>query len=263
MSIPLLLPGQNFSLPAGERGRSLFPLPLFDLPAGPLGQLQAGGSGDSQQGAACGQLLFQVHNQYVSFSVRYAFSPLMGMRTCTPRSGAAQGPRSDSCWRGMNPPQRKILAAPKCLHAAARRIMEQVRRNPPHNQYVSFSVRYAFSSLMGMRTCTPRSGAAQGPRSDSCWRGMNPPQRKILAAPKCLHAAARRIMEQVRRNPPHNQYASFSVRYAFSSLMGMRTCSMVSRSRTVTHRSPGFSPSPTVSKSTVMQKGVPISSSRR
>ncbi len=187
----------------------------------------------------------------------------MGMRTCTPRSGAAQGPRSDSCWRGMNPPQRKILAAPKCLHAAARRIMEQVRRNPPHNQYVSFSVRYAFSSLMGMRTCTPRSGAAQGPRSDSCWRGMNPPQRKILAAPKCLHAAARRIMEQVRRNPPHNQYASFSVRYAFSSLMGMRTCSMVSRSRTVTHRSPGFSPSPTVSKSTVMQKGVPISSSRR
>ncbi len=192
MSIPLLLPGQNFSLPAGERGRSLFPLPLFDLPAGPLGQLQAGGSGDSQQGAACGQLLFQVHNQYVSFSVRYAFS-----------------------------------------------------------------------SLMGMRTCTPRSGAAQGPRSDSCWRGMNPPQRKILAAPKCLHAAARRIMEQVRRNPPHNQYASFSVRYAFSSLMGMRTCSMVSRSRTVTHRSPGFSPSPTVSKSTVMQKGVPISSSRR
>ena len=181
-----------FSLLAGERGRSLFPLPLFDLPAGPLGQLQADGSGDSQQSAACGQLLFQVHNQYASFSVRYAFS-----------------------------------------------------------------------SLMGMRTCTPRSGAARGPRSDSCWRGMNPPQRKILAAPKCLHAAARRIMEQVRRNPPHNQYVSFSVRYAFSSLMGMRTCSMVSRSRTVTHRSPGFSPSPTVSKSTVMQKGVPISSSRR
>ena len=181
-----------FSLLAGERGRSLFPLPFFDLPAGPLGQLQADGSGDSQQGAACGQLLFQVHNQYASFSVRYAFS-----------------------------------------------------------------------SLMGMRTCTPRSGAARGPRSDSCWRGMNPPQRKILAAPKCLHAAARRIMEQVRRNPPHNQYVSFSVRYAFSSLMGMRTCSMVSRSRTVTQWSPGFSPSPTVSKSTVMQKGVPISSSRR
>ena len=60
-----------------------------------------------------------------------------------------------------------------------------------------------------------------------------------------------------------SQYASFSARYAFSSLMGTRTCSMVSRSRTVTQLSPAFSASPTVSKSTVMQNGVPTSSSRR
>ena len=50
-----------------------------------------------------------------------------------------------------------------------------------------------------------------------------------------------------------DQYASFSRRYSFSWLMGIRTCSMVSRSRTVTQLSPAFSPSPTVSKSTVMQ----------
>ena len=50
-----------------------------------------------------------------------------------------------------------------------------------------------------------------------------------------------------------SQYASFSARYAFSSPMGTRTCSMVSRSRTVTQLSPAFSASPTVSKSTVMQ----------
>ena len=60
-----------------------------------------------------------------------------------------------------------------------------------------------------------------------------------------------------------SQYASFSARYAFSSPMGTRTCSMVSRSRTVTQLSPAFSASPTVSKSTVMQNGVPTSSSRR
>ena len=41
---------------------------------------------------------------------------------------------------------------------------------------------------------------------------------------------------------------------------GMRTCSMLSRSRTVTQLSADFSPSPTVSKSTVMHRGVPISS---
>ena len=50
-----------------------------------------------------------------------------------------------------------------------------------------------------------------------------------------------------------DQYASFSRRYSRSSLMGMRTCAMVSRSRTVTQPSPAFSSSPTVSKSTVMQ----------
>ena len=60
-----------------------------------------------------------------------------------------------------------------------------------------------------------------------------------------------------------SQYASFSARYAFSSLMGTRTCSILSRSRTVTQLSPAFSASPTVSKSTVMQNGVPTSSSRR
>ena len=50
-----------------------------------------------------------------------------------------------------------------------------------------------------------------------------------------------------------NQYASFSVRYAFSPPMGMRTWAMESRSRTVTQLSPAFSASPTVSKSTVTQ----------
>ncbi len=45
--------------------------------------------------------------------------------------------------------------------------------------------------------------------------------------------------------------------------MGTRTCSMVSRSRMVTASSPAFSASPTVSKSTVTQYGVPISSWRR
>ena len=45
-----------------------------------------------------------------------------------------------------------------------------------------------------------------------------------------------------------------------SSVTGMRTCSMVSRSRTVTQLSAGVFSSPTVSKSTVTQNGVPISS---
>ena len=48
-----------------------------------------------------------------------------------------------------------------------------------------------------------------------------------------------------------------------SSAMGTRTCSMVSRSRMVTALSAGVFSSPTVAKSTVMQYGVPISSSRR
>ena len=59
--------------------------------------------------------------------------------------------------------------------------------------------------------------------------------------------------QQNRQILHQHQYASFSARYAFSSLMGMRTCSMESRSRTVTQLSPAFSASPTVSKSTVMQ----------
>ena len=50
-----------------------------------------------------------------------------------------------------------------------------------------------------------------------------------------------------------SQNAIFSWRYAFSWSMGRRTCSMVSRSRTVTQWSAAFSPSPTVSKSTVTQ----------
>lgn len=54
-----------------------------------------------------------------------------------------------------------------------------------------------------------------------------------------------------------NQNSSFSSMYLRSSLRWMRICSIVSRSRTVTV------PSSTVSKSTVMQSGVPISSSRR
>ena len=54
-----------------------------------------------------------------------------------------------------------------------------------------------------------------------------------------------------------NQNSSFSSIYLRSSLRWMRTCSIVSRSRTVTV------PSSTVSKSTVMHSGVPISSSRR
>ena len=50
-----------------------------------------------------------------------------------------------------------------------------------------------------------------------------------------------------------NQYASLSVSHCFSSLMGTRTCSMVSRSRMVTALSAGVLSSPTVSKSTVTQ----------
>ena len=60
-----------------------------------------------------------------------------------------------------------------------------------------------------------------------------------------------------------DQKSHFSAMYAFSSLMGIRTCSMVSRSRTVTQLSAGVFSSPTVWKSTVMHRGVPISSSRR
>ena len=51
--------------------------------------------------------------------------------------------------------------------------------------------------------------------------------------------------------------------HAFSSLMGIRICSMVSRSRTVTQLSASTLSSPTVWKSTVMHSGVPISSWRR
>ena len=50
-----------------------------------------------------------------------------------------------------------------------------------------------------------------------------------------------------------DQYASFSSSQLFSSLMGTRTCSMVSRSRIVTALSAGVLSSPTVWKSTVMQ----------
>ena len=53
------------------------------------------------------------------------------------------------------------------------------------------------------------------------------------------------------------QYSSFCSKYFSSSAMGKRICSMLSRSRTVTV---SFS---RVSKSTVTQKGVPISSWRR
>ena len=60
-----------------------------------------------------------------------------------------------------------------------------------------------------------------------------------------------------------HQNTSFSVRYAFNSEMGIRTCSIESRSRTVTQPSAGSVSLPTVWKSTVMQKGVPISSWRR
>ena len=54
-----------------------------------------------------------------------------------------------------------------------------------------------------------------------------------------------------------------SATYAATRSMGMRICSMLSRSRIVTQLSAGVLSSPTVWKSTVMQKGVPISSSRR
>ena len=62
-----------------------------------------------------------------------------------------------------------------------------------------------------------------------------------------------------------DQNAIFSRRKSFTSLMGTRTCSMLSRSRMVTQWSAAmpFASSPTVSKSKVMQYGVPISSSRR
>ena len=60
-----------------------------------------------------------------------------------------------------------------------------------------------------------------------------------------------------------DQNSHFLAMYSFSSLIGIRTCSMVSRSRTVTQLSASTSPSPTVWKSTVMHRGVPISSSRR
>ena len=62
-----------------------------------------------------------------------------------------------------------------------------------------------------------------------------------------------------------DQNAHFSRRKSLTSLMGIRTCSMLSRSRTVTQWSAAMplASSPTVSKSNVMQYGVPISSSRR
>ena len=50
-----------------------------------------------------------------------------------------------------------------------------------------------------------------------------------------------------------NQNAIFSSSQAFSSLMGIRTCSMVSRSRTVTQLSASSVSLPTVWKSTVTQ----------
>ena len=56
------------------------------------------------------------------------------------------------------------------------------------------------------------------------------------------------------------QKATFWASQAATSSMGMRTCSMLSRMRTVTQWSAGVFSSPTVWKSTVMQKGVPISS---
>jgi hypothetical protein len=58
-------------------------------------------------------------------------------------------------------------------------------------------------------------------------------------------------------------YRILSRRKLSSSLTAMRSCAMVSRSRMVTVSLRAPSPWPSVSKSTVMQKGVPISSWRR
>ena len=54
-----------------------------------------------------------------------------------------------------------------------------------------------------------------------------------------------------------------SARYPLTCSMGSLICFIVSRSRMVTQWSAGVFSSPTVSKSKVMQNGVPISSSRR
>ncbi len=109
----------------------------------------------------------------------------------------------------------------------------------------------------------PRAVLRGDPDFILCLSEVNPAKRKIPAPPECLHAASAAAGTGAPSLHICAQYASFSARYAFSSLIGTRTCAMVSRSRMVTQLSPAFSASPTVSKSTVMQKGVPISSSRR
>ena len=101
------------------------------------------------------------------------------------------GPDLTFCWGEMNPPQRKILAAPKCLHAASAaegagapstlscRLVRQLLRQ----------IRLQLAD--GHAHPAPRPTSLRGgPDLTFCWGEMNPPQRKILAAPKCLHAAS-------------------------------------------------------------------------
>ena len=93
-----------------------------------------------------------------------------------------------------------------------------------------------------------QNGCGYSQRQDD--GGQN--RRNAPASPRGDVQGARMRMAVARQHP-----TSLPARHPSTSEIGMRTCSIVSRSRMVTERSSRES------KSTVMQKGVPISSWRR
>lgn len=122
-----------------------------------------------------------------------------------------------------------------------------------------------FSSEIGTRTCTPKGefyplwgpGLISLPRRESILPAARVSVGNPCTPPQAAEHGAGAT--EIRKT----QKAMRSSIQFFSSEIGTRTCSMVSRSRMVTALSAGVFSSPTVWKSTVTQKGVPISSSRR
>ena len=188
----------------------------------------------------------------------------------------------------------KCRIAPAAIPAAAQGakcrgvqfyISEQKRQRSEKDVNAIFRTNQNAAASGGRKSKNHGFLAAFFPPFLSLLKEMGPPEAGKGSAPRpqarnssCAAVANKNWGAPVRETAPYSkketdagasvsfcisQYASFSARYAFSSPMGTRTCSMVSRSRTVTQLSPAFSASPTVSKSTVMQNGVPTSSSRR
>ena len=106
--------------------------------------------------------------------------------------------------------------------------------------------------------CAFRAVSAGSPSCGPCQQ--NAPLRRREPPKRCFLRKKGRLRALFVSN---SQNFVCAASQSFSSLMGTRTCSMVSRSRMVTALSAGVLSSPTVAKSTVMQYGVPISSSRR